>query len=267
MANTAIKKQVYKDPRPLEDLIGYYNYAQGKHIFPVYYLAWLVMAPLSWIVFRLRVEDHQNVPKNDAVVLAPNHFSNMDHFFMGAYVRRKVRFMAKSQMFKNPMALIYKFGGVFPVRRGHRDELSIETAESILENGGAVAMYCEGGRSRSGKMAEAAKPGIGRVVLETGSPVVPIAIHGSEHARNWKRLSFPPIVVKYGQVLRFDQIDKPTREQQQQVADQILEEIKNLYGEIDQKLQNQHPVTTFVQNYWRWTLIIVALALGINSLL
>ena len=59
-------------------------------------------------------------------------------------------------------------------------------------------MYCEGGRSRTGKVADQAKRGIGRLALETGAPVVPIAIYGSSRVRNWKRLQFPKVTVQYG---------------------------------------------------------------------
>ena len=71
------------------------------------------------------------------MILAPNHFSNMDHFFAGLYLRRKIRFMAKSQLFGPPVLnYIYKHGGVFPVRRGHHDEEAFITAYTILERGG-----------------------------------------------------------------------------------------------------------------------------------
>ena len=89
------------------------------------------------------------------------------------------------------MQYIYTPGGVFPVRRGARDEETFITAETILARGGAITMYCEGGRSRTGHIAEQAKPGIGRLALETGAPIVPIAIHGSSRIRNWKRLQLP----------------------------------------------------------------------------
>ena len=77
------------------------------------------------------------------------------------------------------MQWIYSQGGVFPVRRGARDEEAFITAETILDHGGVVAMYPEGGRSRTGQLAERARPGIGRLALDTGAPVVPVAIHGS----------------------------------------------------------------------------------------
>src|SRR3712207_1946765 len=99
-----------------------------------------------------------------------NHFSFMDHFFLGAFTRRKVRFMAKSQLFGGGiLQFIYTHGGVFPVRRGARDEEAFITANTILGNGGCVAMYCEGGRSRTGKLADKAKPGIGRLALQSGA--------------------------------------------------------------------------------------------------
>ena len=59
-------------------------------------------------------------------------------------------------------------------------------------------MYCEGGRSRTGELADQARPGIGRLALESGAPVVPVAILGSYQVRNWKRLHFPKVTVQYG---------------------------------------------------------------------
>jgi 1-acyl-sn-glycerol-3-phosphate acyltransferase len=158
----------------------------------------------------------------------------MDHFLMGCYIRRKVRFMAKSQLFKGPMKWVYTHGGVFPVRRGARDEEMVITAKAILGRGGAVTMYCEGGRSRTGLVAEQAKRGIGRLALETGAPIVPIAIHGSSHIRNWKRMQFPKVTVQYGDAIRWEVVEHPTREQQQAVSDQVLFEIRELYKGLEQ---------------------------------
>jgi 1-acyl-sn-glycerol-3-phosphate acyltransferase len=95
-------------------------------------------------------------------------------------------------------------------------------------------MYCEGGRSRTGKVATEAKRGIGRLALETGAPVVPIAIHGSSRIRNWKRLQFPKTTVQYGDPVRWERIPNPTREQQQAVADEILLRIRALYAGLDE---------------------------------
>jgi 1-acyl-sn-glycerol-3-phosphate acyltransferase len=187
----------------------------------------------AWTFFRARGVDAVKVPHTGPVILAPNHFSFMDHFFAGAFIRRRVRFMAKSQLFTRPLQWIYTHGGVFPVRRGYQDEEAFLTAGSILARGGALAMYCEGGRSRTGKLSEQPKRGIGRLALESGAPVVPVAIHGSSHVRNWKRLHFPKVRVRYGDAIRWPRVEEPTRDQQQAVADEIFARIKSLYATLD----------------------------------
>jgi 1-acyl-sn-glycerol-3-phosphate acyltransferase len=229
-----MREQVYNDPRPKENFDRFHERSRTREPDWVYELVRVVTSLYSYTFLRARAISVEKVPGSGAVILAPNHFSFMDHFLMGAYIRRKVRFMAKSQLFKRPMQFIYTHGGVFPVRRGARDDETFITARSILAREGAITMYCEGGRSRTGKVAEQAKRGIGRLALETGAPVVPIAIFGSSHVRNWKRLQFPKITVQYGDAMRWERIDEPTREQQQAVADQVLIEIRRLYSGLEE---------------------------------
>jgi 1-acyl-sn-glycerol-3-phosphate acyltransferase len=187
----------------------------------------------SWTLFRVRGIAPENVPASGPVILAPNHSSFMDHFFLGAAIRRKVSFMAKSQLFRPPLQFIYSHGGVFPVRRGFRDEEAFITAAAILDRGGCLAMYCEGGRSRSGRIGDRARAGIGRLALESGAPVVPTAIHGSSHVRNWKRAQFPKVRVLYGDPIRWPRIEDPTRDQQQAVANEIFARVKRLYATLE----------------------------------
>ena len=232
-----MKAQVYKDERPEEFFDPFYARSQAKQPNWVYELVRLVTTIYAYTFFRTRCIDSGQVPLSGPVILAPNHFSFMDHFFAGAFTRRKVRFMAKSQMFKgyrDPMTLIYTHGGVFPVRRGARDVKAFETANVVLAKGGLVCMYCEGGRSRTGALAEQAKPGIGRLALESGATIVPVAIHGSSKVRNWKRLQFPKVTVQYGEPFRYEPTADPSRNQQQVVADEIFTQIKALYAALDQ---------------------------------
>jgi 1-acyl-sn-glycerol-3-phosphate acyltransferase len=104
------------------------------------------------------------------------------------------------------------------------------TANAILKRGGTIVMYVEGGRSRSGQLADRPRRGIGRLVLDSGAPVLPVAIHGSSRVRNWKRLQFPQVSVTYGDLIRFDAVPGSTHEQQLGVAEQVFAEIKSLYG-------------------------------------
>jgi 1-acyl-sn-glycerol-3-phosphate acyltransferase len=230
---TPIKAQIYKDPRPKEHFDGFHERTRSRPPDWVYEVVRVATSLYAWTFFRARGSDAQKVPASGPVILAPNHFSFMDHFFAGAFIRRRVNFMAKSQLFVPPMQFIYTHGGVFPVRRGHQDEEAFVTANRILERGGAIVMYSEGGRSRTGTLAEQPKRGIGRLALESGAPVVPVAIHGSSHVRNWKRLQFPKVSVRYGDAIRWPRIEEPTRDQQQAVANEIFARVKRLYATLD----------------------------------
>ena len=233
MPDVEIKPQRYRDERPKEFFDHYHERVRaGEPETKVYESVRIVTQLNALITFRARGLNSDRVP-GGPLILAPNHGSFMDHFFAGAFVRRRIQFMAKSQLFaKGIPQYIFSHGGVFPVRRGHADEEAFISAYKILERGGAVGMYCEGGRSRTGNLADEARPGIGRLALESGAPVVPVAILGSHQVRNWKRLRFPQVTVSYGEPFRFDVIEPPSREQQQEAADYILERIRDLHNEL-----------------------------------
>jgi 1-acyl-sn-glycerol-3-phosphate acyltransferase len=228
-----IKPQVYKDPRPAETFDRFHARTRAQEPDFVYEVVRLATCLYAWSVFRARGIHAEKVPAAGPVILAPNHFSFMDHFFLGAPLRRKVHFMAKSQLFKPPMQWIFTHGGVFPVRRGYADDEAFITARAVLDRGGCVGMYAEGGRSRSGTLSDRARRGIGRLALESGAPVVPVAIHGSAQVRNWRRLRFPRVTVLYGDPVAYERVAAPTREQQQSVADEIFADIKALYGALE----------------------------------
>src|SRR5262249_2202285 len=152
--------------------------------------------------------------------------SQWDHFFAGVYLRRPVRFMAKSQLFSNRVIeFIFFHGGVFPVRRGQRDEEAFVTARTILGKGDLVLIYIEGGRSRTRKL-RTAKPGVGRLALETGVPVIPVAIHGSAGVRSWRRLRFPKVTIQFGEPLRFPVEDGASRKRHQEVSDEVFARVR-----------------------------------------
>jgi 1-acyl-sn-glycerol-3-phosphate acyltransferase len=94
-----------------------------------------------------------------------------------------------------------------------------------------LLVYAEGGRSRSGELGEV-KPGIGRIALESGVPVVPVAIHGSEAVRRWKRFRFPKVTVQFGEPLTFPVEETPSRERQLEVATQVFERVREMYGRL-----------------------------------
>ena len=131
-----MKPQVYKDPRPAEYFTRFHERARERPP-----RLGLRGGPAGADALpRVRssgraASTRTRCPPSGPAIVAPNHFSFLDHFFVAVYMRRKVHFMAKSQLFKRPMQFIYTHGGVFPVRRGHRDEEAFETADAILGRG------------------------------------------------------------------------------------------------------------------------------------
>ncbi|MGH2923726.1 MAG: lysophospholipid acyltransferase family protein, partial [Solirubrobacterales bacterium] len=128
-----MKPQVYKDPRPAEFFDGYHEAAR-RGIGWMYDFVRVILTLPTILIYRARAIRVENVPLTGRVIVTPNHFSQMDHFFAAVYLRRKVQFMAKSQLVTNPIVkFIFKPGGVFPVRRGYNDEEAFTTAHTVLD--------------------------------------------------------------------------------------------------------------------------------------
>jgi len=231
-----IKPSVYRDQRPAASVQPFHDWIREHPPGWIYELVRLILTPIAVFVYRTRAIDTANVPASGGFIIAPNHFSNMDHFFAGVYIRRKLQFMAKSQLYGKSRILDYVFrvGGIFPVRRGHRDEESFRTAYTIMRRGGCVGMYAEGGRSRTGKLGKP-RAGVGKLAIESGLPVVPCAIHGSSGVQGWKRFRFPKVTVQYGAPLVFEQIDRPSREEMMRAASEIFDRVRTMYAELDER--------------------------------
>src|SRR5919108_970750 len=142
------------DPGPAELFEKYHRRTREREPDWVYPLARMVLTPPVWLLYRAQALGTENVPERGPAILAPNHFSNFDHFFLGVFLRRQVQFMAKSQLYKFPIDFILSHGGTFPVMRGRHDEQAFVTAHLILSQGGVVGMYGEGGRSRTKQLRE-----------------------------------------------------------------------------------------------------------------
>jgi len=228
-----LKPQVYKDPRPPEQFQPFHDWIRIHRPGWIYSAVRILLTPVAVLLYRAKAIGTSNVPADGGFILAPNHFSQMDHFFAGVYIRRKIQFMAKSQLYGNPVLdYIFRVGGVFPVRRGHSDEEAFKTAYAVIGRGGCVGMYCEGGRSRTRELGEP-RPGVGRLALESGAPVVPVAIHGSLGVRGWKRLRFPKVTIQFGEQLSFEQVEAPDRAQQLAAAQEIFDRVKAMYAVLE----------------------------------
>jgi 1-acyl-sn-glycerol-3-phosphate acyltransferase len=228
-----MKAQVYKDPRPAETFTRFHEKAR-KGVGYVYNLVRVILTPPTILLYRARAIGVENVPTSGPVILTPNHFSQMDHFFVAVYLRRQVQFMGKSQLFRHWfIKWVFYNGGVFPVRRGYDDQEAFKTAHAILARGGTMLMYAEGGRSRTGDLGEP-KRGVGKIALESGAPVIPVAVHGSAGARAWRRLRFPKVTIQFGEPVTFPVKLEPTKEDQQQAANQVFDRVRTMYVDLEE---------------------------------
>ena len=130
--------------------------------------------------FRLSITGAEHIPSDGAAIVTPNHKSFWDSFFVGAATRRPLRFMGKSELFESGRGRLLVALGAFPVRRGTSDEEALETARVILRQGGLLSLFPEGTRVRSADALGEPRRGAARLALETGAPLVPAAITGTD---------------------------------------------------------------------------------------
>ncbi len=188
-----------------------------------YNIAIVIVRIAVMFVFRLRFVGRENVPAHGGVIVAFNHRSNWDPIMAGLSCRRQLCFMAKEELFKNPVfGGLIKSLGAFPVSRGKSDISSIKAALRILSDGKAMLMFPEGHRIKNNKKVKA-KPGVAMIAQRARVPVVPVCISGEY---KWMR----KITVTYGKPMTFEEYygKKSDQDQIQLAADKVLEEIRKL---------------------------------------
>jgi glycerol-3-phosphate dehydrogenase (NAD(P)+) len=176
----------------------------------------LVYWPARWVLkagilvyFRLRRLGREHIP-DGGVILASNHRSFLDPFAIGCCLGRPIYFVAKQELFKNPViGWFLNCLGAFPVKRGGSDEESVATSLALLERGEAVVIFPEGTRIRTGSLARPRR-GVGRLALESGRPVVPIAVTNSERARRGWRIKPVKVHIRCGPPITFPRVEDPS---------------------------------------------------------
>jgi glycerol-3-phosphate dehydrogenase (NAD(P)+) len=173
----------------------------------VYLIVRALFQPFFHIYFRMARIGREHIPRSGPVIIAANHRSFLDPFVIGTMARRPMYYVAKQELFQRRwMGWILSALGAFPVKRGMHDEDSIDTAKAILARGGIVLIFPEGTRTRPGSLGQP-KRGVGRLALETGAPVVPIAVIGTEDVRRGWRIRPRKVRLRAGRPLRFPRVE------------------------------------------------------------
>jgi 1-acyl-sn-glycerol-3-phosphate acyltransferase len=195
-------------PRPLE---LYHERTRRRGVnSPVYWAIRIVVKPVLLVYFRLSRRGQAHVP-GGGVILASNHRSFLDPFVLGTCIPRPIYFMAKSELFAIPIVgWLLNCLGAFPVRRGESDAESTRTALALLERGEVVVIFPEGTRVTRGSLGRPRR-GVGRLALQSGKPVVPVAVTGSEHARRGALIRPVKVHLRFGAPVTFPRVESPSQ--------------------------------------------------------
>jgi 1-acyl-sn-glycerol-3-phosphate acyltransferase len=196
-----------------ERLQAYHAYTRRHSVnWPLYLLARLFMLPFFLAYFRLGRAGRDHGRVRGGLIVAANHRSFLDPFVIGGTLpwRRPMNYVAKVELFERRwQGWLLSRLGAFPIRRGESDELAMETARLAVERGGTVCIFPEGTRIRRGTLATP-KRGVGRLALQTGAPVVPAAVFGSELVRRGWRIRPRRVSVRLGKAMRFPRVEQPS---------------------------------------------------------
>jgi 1-acyl-sn-glycerol-3-phosphate acyltransferase len=189
------------------------------------FLYWLFVRPFFQLFFQLYFRlsriGREHIPAEGPVIIASNHRSFLDPFVIATMARRPMYYVAKKELFSRPwQAWILNALGAFPVDRGAGDNDMIETAKAILGRGDIVLMFPEGTRIRPGSLGTP-KRGVGRLALETGVPVVPVAVIGTEAVRRGWRIRPHKVRIRAGRPLRFPHVEGASPALAQAVTERI----------------------------------------------
>src|SRR5919112_1483157 len=196
--------------------------ARTKGVNPfVYWIVRALFQPFFHLYFRLSRIGREHVPQEGPVIFAANHRSFLDPFVIATIARRPLYYVAKRELFeKRWQAWFLNSLGAFPVDRGNGDRDMIETAKAILARGDAVLIFPEGTRIRPGSLGRP-KRGVGRLALETGAPVLPVAIIGTEAIRKGWRIRPHKVRIRIGRPLTFPKVEAASPQLAAAVTDRI----------------------------------------------
>jgi 1-acyl-sn-glycerol-3-phosphate acyltransferase len=205
-------------------------------------LKYIFLGPLLAVLGRPKVEGLENIPRSGPAILASNHLAVMDSFYLPLVVRRRITFLAKAEYFTGTglkgwlSRWFFTSVGQVPIDRNDSDSAraALRTAERLLGEGKLLGMYPEGTRSPDGRLYKG-KTGMGRLALQTGVPVIPVAMIGTNvvNPPGTTMLRFGRVTVRFGKPMDFSRFEgmAGNRFIERAVTDEVIYELMGLTGQ------------------------------------
>lgn len=203
---------VETDPhRPPDYFYKFHERARTKGVNRfMHTLAWMTLFPFFRIYFRLSRIGREHVPTDGPIIFASNHRSFLDPFIIGSMTRRPLFYVAKMELFEKPLqGWFLNSLGAIPVMRNQSDQELLKTVRAILDRGDSIVIFPEGTRVRPGSLGRPRR-GVGRFALETGVPIVPVALIGTENIRRGWKIRPHKVSIRAGDPLVFPQTENPS---------------------------------------------------------
>lgn len=198
-----------------------------------YRLSWIFLNIIERLLFGFKVVNSEVIPRKGPVIIACNHVSYCDPPVVGSAIPREVYFLAKEELFRNPLfAWLIRSYNAIPLKRSLGDLGAIRKALEILSQGKALLMFPEGTRSLSGKLLKP-KSGIGMIALLSSCPIVPAYVRGTNRIGH-ALLRRAKLEVRFGEPISPTAIDLPdgdSRAKYNHIAQEVMQRIERLSQE------------------------------------
>ena len=210
-----------KDLQPAK-LLKRYHRRTRRRVPWLQTVALALLLPVLSFVSRVRITGRENIP-DGGYIAASNHPSNLDALFVALAIRRRIRFMGKSELFDGRWGWLLNRLGAFPVQRGVWDADAFETAATVLKRGRVMSIFPEGGVHTD---RVPAKSGVGHIAHLAGATVLPVYLDGTRSLYTpWR---WPKVRVVVGAPLHVEENAQPSREQSRETAQRILDAVHEL---------------------------------------
>ncbi|HEY5529334.1 MAG TPA: (d)CMP kinase [Thermoleophilia bacterium] len=210
---------------------GLGGFVRGPLDTPPYRFAYSFLPALFKLAFRMEISGVEHLPTRGGVVLASNHLSNLDPFFLGCACPRQIHFMAKAELWRSKLlGRVVSAFGAFPIHRGEPDRQAVKSALEIVKGGAVLGIFPEGHRQQGGRLGEI-HPGVTLFSLRDDVVTIPVVLSDTDRVVRTGLLRFPRVHVLFGAPLEIPGTDVPRSERAQITADRLATAYSDLMGE------------------------------------